>query len=112
MKPVIIHLPHTPPVLCTIIGEENSDGFITIDSPLMLMEDAPYIYTAQYMPFASNNIVMIQKKNIISMADADEQITKSYFNSLKKLKNKKPKYEDVAEEQSNEIKNFKSKFLN
>lgn len=108
MKTFIFHLPHTPPVLGTIIGEEDSEGFITVDNPLVLMEESAYIYTAQYMPFANNNIVRIQMRNIISIADADEEITKSYQKSLKRLKNKKPKYEDLAEE----MKAIRSKFLN
>jgi hypothetical protein len=108
MKTILLHLPHTPPVLATMVGEVDDNGFITVDNPLVIMEETSYVYTSPYMPFAKNNIVMIQKSNIISMADANDELIKSYKKALKALKSKKVRYSEIDDE----IKAIKSKFLN
>lgn len=116
MKTVLIHLPHTPPVIAEVVeDEENTLDFITVDHPVMMMDDSNNIYTAQYMPFAKDNIVTIYKKNIISMASPDEALIKHYREVVESFKKRKKIYKEVedkeVEKASKFMRGLKSKIL-
>ncbi len=116
MKTVLIHLPHTPPVIAEVIGdEENTLDYITVDHPVMMLDDNNSIYTTQYMPFAKDNLVMIYKKNIISMASPDDALVKHYNEVVESFKKKKKVYKEVEEKDfeaaSKFMRNLKSKIL-
>ena len=76
------------PVVGTKVEED--ENILILQYPVAIFKDSPHVYTTQYMPFADGGLVSFFKRNIISVANVQENIEKYYIKAVDYYKSIKP----------------------
>lgn len=109
-KTIMFTIVSEDPIVARVIEED--DKYFYVDYPLTLLRDNMHLYMMPYMHFAKDGLVMINKNNIVGLANLDDNMVMYYDQMVvlyrEKDSNTKLK---IHQEDFKEISNNTSKIL-
>jgi hypothetical protein len=103
MRVVLFTVAGSPPIVASVLNEDDEKAYLTVEYPVVFMKDDPHVYTMPYMPFAKEGIVLVNRANILTLSSVYGEMEDYYKTVVKELREQKITFSTSTESEKTPV---------